>query len=76
MNNPTMIITFDRESLEISIDAPEISLDFGISLLDRAKRVLEAQEKIVLMQKAAAQSRIDAMNEAKTGRILDRVKLQ
>jgi hypothetical protein len=71
-----MIITFDRESLEISIDAPEISLDFGISLLDRAKRVLEAQEKIVLMQKAAAQSRIDAMNEAKTGRILDRVKLQ
>jgi hypothetical protein len=76
VNNPTMIITFDRESLEISIDAPEISLDFGISLLDRAKRVLEAQEKIVLMQKAAAQSRIDAMNEAKTGRILDRVKLQ
>jgi hypothetical protein len=71
-----MVIVFNRESLEISIDAPDMSLDFGLSLLERAKRVLEAQEKIVLTQKAIAVSRAEAQNELRSKAVLDRIKLQ
>ena len=71
-----MVIVFNRESLEISIDAPDMSLDFGLSLLERAKRILEAQEKIVLTQKAIAVSRADAQNELRSKAVLDRIKLQ
>jgi hypothetical protein len=71
-----MVIVFNRESLEISIDAPDMSLDFGLSLLERAKRILEAQEKIVLTQKAIAVSRAEAQNELRSKAVLDRIKLQ
>jgi len=74
--NPTMVIVFDRKTLEISIDAPDMSLDFGLSILERAKRILEAQEKIALTQKAAAAVRAEAQNEFRAQAVVDRIKLQ
>jgi hypothetical protein len=50
MENPTLLLTFHLDTLELDIDAPDISIDFAISLLDRAKRLLEAKEKITLAQ--------------------------
>ena len=50
MENPTLLLTFHLDTLELDIDAPAISIDFALSLLDRAKRLLEAKEKFMMAQ--------------------------
>jgi hypothetical protein len=71
----TMLLTFHPDTLELDIDAPNMSLDFGISLLERAKRLLEHQEKITVVQQAAATARADAANQDRTKEVLSRIKL-
>lgn len=71
MEDPTLILTFHLETLELDIDAPALSLDFAISLLDRAKHLLENQEKIIIAQ----QLRAIAGNESRTSEVLNRIKL-
>jgi hypothetical protein len=71
MENPTLLLTFHLDTLELDIDAPALSIDFALSLLDRAKRLLENQEKIVLTQ----QLRAMAGNESRTSEVLNRIKL-
>lgn len=71
MENPTLTITFNLETLELEINAPELPSDFAISLLDRAKKLIENQEKIVMAQAIRAA----AGNESRTNEVLKRVKL-
>jgi hypothetical protein len=71
----TMLLTFHPDTLELDIDAPNMSLDFGISMLERAKRLLEHQEKITVVQQAAAIARADAANQDRTKEVLSRIKL-
>lgn len=54
MENPTLLLTFHLDTLELDIHAPEISIDFALSLLDRAKRLLEVKEKMTLAQQLRA----------------------
>jgi hypothetical protein len=54
MENPTLLLTFHLDTLELDIDAPKISIDFAISLLDRAKRLLEMKEKLEMAQQLRA----------------------
>lgn len=46
MENPKLTLTFHLDTLELDIDAPELSMDFCLSMLDRAVRMLERQEKL------------------------------
>jgi hypothetical protein len=71
MENPTLLLTFHLDTLELDIDAPALSIDFAVSLLDRAKHLLENQEKIVIAQ----QLRALAGNESRTNEVLNRIKL-
>lgn len=46
MENPKLVLIFHLDTLELDIDAPELSMDFCLSMLDRAVRMLERQEKL------------------------------
>ena len=72
MENPTLMLTFHLDTLELDIDSPTLTLDFAISLLDRAKRMLEVQEKLLIAQQVRAQGE----NQERTHRVLRSVKLQ
>jgi hypothetical protein len=72
MENPTLALTFHLDTMELDIDCPQMSLDFAMSLLYRAQRILEAQEKIMIAQ----QVRAVAVNELRTNNVLRNVKLQ
>jgi len=72
MENPTLLLTFHLDTLELDIDSPTLTLDFAISLLDRAKRMLEVQEKLLIAQQVRAQGE----NQERTHRVLRSVKLQ
>lgn len=52
MDNPTIIITFHRDSLQMDISAREMPMDFAISLLERAKRQCENLEKVQIINEA------------------------
>jgi hypothetical protein len=54
LENPTLLLTFHLDTLELDIDAPTLSPDFAISLLERAKRLLEAREKMTMAQQLRA----------------------
>lgn len=76
MENPTVILTLHMDTLELDIDAPELSLDIVMSLIDRAKHMLENQEKILIAHQISAGVREAAMNQQRTAKVLDRIKLQ
>jgi hypothetical protein len=50
MENPVLTLTFHLDTFELDIDAPSLPVDFAISLLDRAKRLLENHEKMAIAQ--------------------------
>jgi hypothetical protein len=76
MANPTVILTFHPDTFELDIDAPELQLDFVMSLIDRAKHALENQEKIVIAHQISAGVRALAENQNRTEKVLSRIKLQ
>lgn len=49
MENPVLTLTFHLDTMEMDVDAPTLSIEFAISMLDRAKRLLEAKEKVETM---------------------------
>lgn len=75
MENPTVILTLDMDTLELDINASTLTLDVAISLIDRAKRALENQEKIVIAQQISANVRAIAQNQNRTENVLSRIKL-
>lgn len=72
MENPVLTLTFHLDTLELDVDAPTLSLDFAISLLMRAQRLLENQEKMLIAQ----QVRAVAVNQALAGEMFKSIKLQ
>ncbi len=76
MENPKVVLTFRLDSYDLDIDAPELTLDFVISLIDRAKRMLEEQQKIVTAHQISAGVRQLAADAQRTEKVLSRVKLQ
>lgn len=80
MDNPTIIITFHRDTLEVDVDAPELALDVVINFLQRAMRQCENAEKIVVAQQVNAAVRASAenamMDQERTRKVLSRIKLQ
>jgi hypothetical protein len=69
----TMLLTFHPDTLELDIDAPDMTLDFGIALLQRAKHLLEFQEKLLLAKLVREQ---DVANEIRTNDVIRKLKLQ
>lgn len=65
MENPVLTLTFHLDTMELDVDGPTLSLDFAISLLDRAKRLLENQEKIVIAQQLRAAAGSESMIKVK-----------
>lgn len=76
MENPTVILTLHMDTLELDVDAPELALDVVISLIDRAKRALKNQEKIVIAHQISSGVRALAENQNRTEKVLSRIKLQ
>jgi transposase-like protein len=84
VENSTIIITFHPDTLELDLDAPQLSLDTVISFLQRALRQCENAEKIVVAQQVTAAVRdlntkvamSEAVNEARTKGVLSRLKIQ
>jgi hypothetical protein len=74
-NTTTLTLIFHRDTLEVEINAPEMPLDFGISLLERAKRVLEAQEKLVIAQQMGAVAAQVRDNADRTKRVISNLKM-
>jgi hypothetical protein len=72
MENPTITLTFKLDTWELEINAPAMPFDFAIALLDRAKHLLETQEKILLAQ----QIRANEADVQKANSILRNVKIQ
>lgn len=66
-----VVISMNLDTYELSIDAPELPLDFAMSLVERAKRALENQEKIVVAQ----QLRQMAADQERTKSVVSRIKM-
>jgi hypothetical protein len=75
VENPTIILTFHPDTLELDVDAPELALDVVISFLQRAIRQCENAEKIVVAQQVSAAVKNIAMNEERTQRVISRIKM-
>jgi transposase-like protein len=79
MENPTVLITFHPDTLELDVDAPALSLDTVISFLQRALRQCENAEKIVVAQQVTAAVRDvnanAAYNEMRTKKVLSNIKM-
>ena len=75
MDNPTVMLTLHMDTLELDIDAPELSLDVVISLIERAKRMLENQEKIVVAHQISAGVRAMAENAQRTHQVMSKIKM-
>ena len=75
MDNPTVMLTLHMDTLELDIDAPELSLDVVISLIERAKRMLENQEKIVVAHQISAGVRVMAENAQRTHQVMSKIKM-
>lgn len=76
MKDATVLLTLNRENLELDILAPDLSLDVVISLMERARRALENQEKILVAHQVSQSVREAAANQQHAERVLSRVKLQ
>lgn len=76
MENPAIIITLNLENLELSVDAPTLTLDVVISILQRAMRQCENAEKVVVAQQVSAAVRGDQLNEHRTKSVLSRIRPQ
>lgn len=50
MANVIATLTFDRETLRLTVDAPDMELDFLISMLERAMRQCENLDKVNVIQ--------------------------
>jgi hypothetical protein len=72
----TMLLTFHPDTLELNIDAPNMSLDFGISMLERAKRLLEHQERAIVATQISQGVREEELNRDRAKKVLSRIKLQ
>jgi hypothetical protein len=75
MENPTILITFHPDTLELDITAPELALDIVISFLERALRQCENAEKIVVAQNLSAAVRGAAENQQRTHAVLSKLKM-
>lgn len=71
MENKTILIIFHPDTLELEIEAPELPMDFAMSMLERAKRALENQEKIALAQLM----RHSAAEQERTEKVISRIKM-
>lgn len=72
----TVILTLHSDTLELDLDCPELPLDVVISLLQRAMRACENQEKIVMAGHLAQASREASASVDRTHKVLSRIKLQ
>ena len=75
MDNPTVMLTLHMDTLELDFDGPELSLDVVISLIERAKRMLENQEKIVVAHQISAGVRVMAENAQRTHQVMSKIKM-
>jgi hypothetical protein len=75
MDHAIVELTFNRETLELDVNAPDLTLDVVISIVERAKRMLENQEKIVIAQQISQGVRAIAQEQDRTEKVLSRVKL-
>jgi exonuclease VII small subunit len=75
-NTVTVELVFHTDTFELDINAMDLNLDFAMSLLERGLRLLRFQEKILIAQQASAAVRQVAIDQERTKRVLDRVKLQ
>ena len=75
MENPTVMLTLHMDTLELDIDAAELSLDVVISLIERAKRMLENQEKIFMAHQISAGVRVMAENAQRTHQVMSKIKM-
>lgn len=75
MENPKVVLTFHTDTYELDIDAPELSLDFVLSIIERAKRMLDHQERIVVAQQMGAVAAQARDNEARTKRVISNLKM-
>ncbi len=76
MDNPKIVLNFDLATYLVSVEAPDLPIDFVMSMLKDALRQCENTEKIMVASQvgmAAAKARAD---EARTGQVLRNVKLQ
>jgi hypothetical protein len=76
MDNPTVILTFNKETFLVNLDAPDLPLDFVMSILKDALRQCENLEKITIAQQVGTAARAAVVNQERTSRVLDRIKLQ
>lgn len=64
-----VVLKFNTETFELDVDAPDLQLEFVLSLVDRARRMLEEQQKIVTAQAVSQAVRMAQIQGVKTIRL-------
>ena len=71
----SILLTFNPDTLELDVDAPELGLDVVISFLQRALRQCENAEKVLVAQQVSTAVRDAAHNEQRTRSVLSNLKM-
>lgn len=75
MEPKTILITFNPQTLEMNIDAPELTLDVVISFLQRALRQCENSEKVLVAQQVSQAVRQGVNDAQRTRSVLSNLKM-
>ena len=75
LEDKTILITFKPDTLEMNIDAPDLTLDVVISFLERALRQCENSEKVVIAQQVSQAVREVTTNAQRTRSVLSNLKM-
>jgi hypothetical protein len=75
MEPKTILITFNPQTLEMNIDAPELTLDVVISFIQRALRQCENSEKVLVAQQVSQAVRQGVNDAQRTRSVLSNLKM-
>jgi hypothetical protein len=70
-----IIISFNSDTLEMNIDAPELTLDVVISFIQRALRQCENSEKVLVAQQVSQAVRQGVNDAQRTRSVLSNLKM-
>lgn len=71
-----LTLEFNPETYELHINAPDLELDFVLSLIDRAQRELEEQVRIRTARTISMYVRTDINQVKRTEEVLNRVMVK
>lgn len=76
MSTVTVTLTLNTDTYELDIQGDAIPLDFALSIIKRACRRLEQQEKIIIVQQMGQAQAQAVSDHHRTEGVMRKIKLQ